>query len=176
MLFEIRIKKTPAGGFFFSSPGWGFFSPGSRPLCEATFVAKVWTAVRFGPGFLPGRGRDEILMASPGNSVPGERRKEQAMSGCGGMDVCLGEGWGVRWWCLILGGGGCISFQVEEASLLFEIRIKKTPAGGFFFPPPAGFFFSPGPGRSARRRSSPKFGRRRGSGRGCCQAGPEMKF
>ena len=72
VLFEIRIKKTPAGGFFFSSPGWGFFSPGSRPLCEATFVAKVWTAVRFGPGFLPGRARDEILMASPGNGVAEE--------------------------------------------------------------------------------------------------------
>ena len=83
----------------------------------------------------------------------------------------LGEGWSVRLWrCLFLCVLGCVCvlcnffFQVEEASLLFEIRIKKTPAGGFFFSSPSWVFFSPGPGHSARRCSSPKFGRRCGPG------------
>ena len=63
----------------------------------------------FGPGFLQGRARDVTFIASPRNSIPEERWKEQAMSSCGGMDVCLGEGWSVSvrlWGCLIWGVRG----------------------------------------------------------------------
>ncbi|XP_053802270.1 uncharacterized protein LOC128789948 isoform X1 [Vidua chalybeata] len=60
--------------------------------------------------------------------------------------------------------------SVNVFQLIFKFRIKNPQPGVFFFSPRLGFFFL-GPGRSARRRSSPKFRGGPSRDRGFRQAG-----
>ncbi|XP_053789952.1 uncharacterized protein LOC128783325 isoform X2 [Vidua chalybeata] len=77
LIFKFRIKNPQPGGFFFFPPA-GFFFPRSRPVREATFIAKVRRRTVPGPGFSSGR---RIFSDAPGNHVPEERRACVSMAG-----------------------------------------------------------------------------------------------